>query len=310
MGNSAIYVSLPNVTSDYEAIVSAIRAQVEDGSALSYLPEDVPQTVADGYLAQLSLLAESHANPRQPILEAPWLSTTPGNGFLLKPLSRGSVRINVSDPDAEPLIDYRTAENPIDLDVMAAFTPFFRRYFETETLQALGPREVSPGANVTAAEDIIEYMRDVITPSFMHPCCTASMMPESKGGVVGPDLKVHGLGKVRVADISIIPLLPGTHTSATAYAIGEKVSRSDRVRSSLRVLMRTRLRISSSGPIPRSPRSRGARRGGPGSRCKREALADAILVYSTDSLSSSKAVESHRSVSPWLLPSRLGTGFV
>lgn len=224
MGNSAIYVSLPNVTSDHEAITSAILAQVEDGSALSYLPEDVPPAVADGYLAQLILLASSHANPRQPILEAPWLSTTPGNGFLLKPLSRGSVRLNASDPDGEPVVDYRTAENPVDMDVMAAFTPFFRRYFETETLQALGPSEVAPGANVTDPEEIKEYMRGVITPSFMHPCCTASMMPESKGGVVGPDLKVHGLGGVRVADISIMPLIPGTHTSATAYAIGEKVS--------------------------------------------------------------------------------------
>lgn len=224
MGNSAIYVSLPNVTADYESIVSAINEQVSEGTYIDYLPSDVPQAVADGYLAQLALLSESHANPRQPILEAPWLSTTPGNGFLLKPLSRGSVRIDPADPDAEPIIDYRTAENPVDLEVMASFTPFFRRYFETETLQALGPSERRPGANVTEVADIIEYMRDVITPSFMHPCCTASMMPENKGGVVGPDLKVHGLGKVRVADISIIPLLPGTHTSATAYAIGEKVS--------------------------------------------------------------------------------------
>ena len=223
MGNSAIYVSLPNVTSDYEDIVAAIRAQVEDGTALSYLPDDVPAAVADGYLAQLSLLADSHANPRHPILESPWMSTAPGNGFLLKPLSRGSVRLNASDHDAEPVIDYRTAENPIDMDVMAAFTPFFRRYFETEIMQGLGPTEVAPGADVTDPEEIKEYMRGVITPSFMHPCCTASMMPESKGGVVGPDLKVHGLGSVRVADISIIPIIPGTHTSATAYAIGEKV---------------------------------------------------------------------------------------
>ncbi len=49
------------------------------------------------------------------------------------------------------------------------------------------------------------------------------MMPVEKGGVVGPDLKVHGLGRLRVVDMSIIPMIPGTHTSATAYAIGEKV---------------------------------------------------------------------------------------
>ena len=224
MGNSAIYVPLPNITSSHELITSAILAQVEDGSALSYLTEDVPLTVAEGYLDQLTLLAASHANPEQPILEAPWISSAPATAFLLKPLSRGSVRLNASDPDGEPVVDYRTAENPIDLDVMASFTPFFRRYFATGTMAALGPTEVAPGAEVTDAEEIKEWLRGVIIPSLMHPCCTASMMPESKGGVVGSDLRVHGFGGVRVADISVVPIIPGAHTSATAYAIGEKVS--------------------------------------------------------------------------------------
>ena len=224
MGNSAIYLSLPVITEDSADIVAAIRAQIEDGSALDYLSEGTPESVKDGYLAQLAVLADALENPEHPVLEAPWMSSTPGGGFLLKPLSRGTVQLNPEDHDAEPIVDYRTGANPIDMEVMSRFLPFFRRYYETETMQALGAREVSPGANVTAVEDITEYIRNTITPSFMHPCCTASMMPKEKGGVVGPDLKVHGLERVRVADISIIPIIPGTHTSATAYAIGEKVS--------------------------------------------------------------------------------------
>lgn len=224
MGNSAIYVSLPNVTPDHEAIVSAIRAQVSNGTAASHLPHDVPASVAEGYAAQLSLLADSLSNPQHPVLEAPWMGTVPATGFLLKPLSRGSVRINASNPDAEPVIDYRTASNPVDMDIMASYIPFFRQYFSTPTMTALGAHEVAPGADVVSVEGIKEYLRGAVIGSFMHPCCTASMMPESKGGVVGPDLRVHGLGGVRVADISVVPLIPGTHTSATAYAIGEKVS--------------------------------------------------------------------------------------
>ena len=73
---------------------------------------------------------------------------------------------------------------------------------------------------------MIEYTKDQMTFSFMHPCCTAAMMPKAKGGVVGPDLKVHGADGLRIVDMSVLPLLPSSHLSATAYAVAEKVSSS------------------------------------------------------------------------------------
>jgi choline dehydrogenase-like flavoprotein len=224
MGNSAIYIPLRNVTDHYMDIIHLITEQVESGTALDYLPSDVPDEVKKGYLAQLTLLAKSHAHPEQAILEAPWMSSAPGGGFLLKPLSRGTVMLNPEDHDAEPIVDYRTASNPVDLHVMASFLEFLRRYYATPTMKALGAVEQQPGAGVTKIEDIIESFRGGVTPSFMHPCCTAAMMPKEKGGVVGPDLKVHGVDGLRVVDLSIVPLIPGTHTSATTYAIGEKAA--------------------------------------------------------------------------------------
>ena len=50
------------------------------------------------------------------------------------------------------------------------------------------------------------------------------MMPRAMGGVVGPDLKVHGADGLRIVDMSVLPLLPSSHLSATAYAVAEKVS--------------------------------------------------------------------------------------
>jgi choline dehydrogenase-like flavoprotein len=61
------------------------------------------------------------------------------------------------------------------------------------------------------------------SPTTAHPIGTAAMAPRELGGVVGPDLTVYGTRKLSVADNSIIPLIPSTHTSSTAYAIGEKV---------------------------------------------------------------------------------------
>jgi choline dehydrogenase-like flavoprotein len=71
----------------------------------------------------------------------------------------------------------------------------------------------------------------------MHPCCTAAMMPKPKGGVVDKDLKVHGAKGLRVVDMSVLPLVPAAHLSATAYAVGEKVSGFSAGRGSLVVVL-------------------------------------------------------------------------
>ncbi|KAK2808859.1 hypothetical protein FQN50_004335 [Emmonsiellopsis sp. PD_5] len=223
MENSAIYIPLSNITADYADIAAFVRSQISDGLAASFLPEGTPDTVIAGYEAQLEILANAFEHPKHPVFESPSMGP-PSLAFLLKPLSRGTVMIDPENHDAEPIISYRTLSNPIDLDLIALYLQFLRRFHESEGMKVLEPVETAPGANVTDIEGLKEYTRETAQASYMHPCCTAAMMPLEKGGVVGPNLKIHGLDRVRVADISIVPLIPGTHTSATAYAIGEKAA--------------------------------------------------------------------------------------
>lgn len=223
MGNSAAYVALQHVTPQWENIVADIRAQIEDRSALSYLPASAGETVQEGYLAQLEVLAQALEHPEHPILEMPF-ATGPGTAFLLKPLSRGSVVLNSSNHDATPIVNYATGANPIDLEIMASYVDYFRRIYATDTWQALGAVEVSPGANVTSPDALVEFVKNTVIQSLMHPCCTAAMLPREKGGVVDSSLSVYGIPGLRVADCSIIPTVPAAHTTTTAYAIGEKVS--------------------------------------------------------------------------------------
>jgi choline dehydrogenase-like flavoprotein len=231
-GNTAIYVSLPHLTPDFTTITAQIRQMaLSSTAAASHLPADlrtIPSIVA-GYQAQLVALANLLDNPSSPSLESPWAtSQVPAHtawSFLLHPLSRGTVRLDPSSPLSQPILDYRSASNPIDMDLHVAHIRYLRQLLATPTMQAHGASEIGPGAAVAADDEALkEYIRSKSYLSFMHPCCTAAMMPENKGGVVGPDLKVHGAKGLRVADMSVMPLVPAAHLSATAYAVGEKVS--------------------------------------------------------------------------------------
>ena len=220
--SNAVYVGLPNITKDYAEIAANVEKQLKDGSFASFLPPGSPDTVKEGYKAQLAILANELRDWRSPVFESIIQGGPASSGYLLKPLSRGSVHLNASAPDGEPAILYGTAAHPADVAILSSFIPFLRRQLETPTFKALGASELYPGGNVTTATELEAYVRRTASGSFAHPCCTAPMMPRNKGGVVGPDLRVHGVQGLRVVDFSIAPLIPGTHTSATVYALAEK----------------------------------------------------------------------------------------
>ena len=232
-GNSAIYVSLPHLApSHFRSITHTIRQMAQNGSASAYLPADIrtnPAIIA-GYKSQLLALASLLENPASPSLETPWATSefpigTTAWSFLLHPLSRGTVRLDLASPLSQPILDYRAASNPVDLQIHLAHVHYLRNLFLTPTLAAQGAVELGPGA-ATAADDALltDYIKKNSLLSFMHPCCTAAMMAREEGGVVGRDLKVHGARGLRVVDVSVLPFLPGAHLSATAYAVGEKAA--------------------------------------------------------------------------------------
>ena len=68
-------------------------------------------------------------------------------------------------------------------------------------------------------EKIKEFAREFVGPVF-HPVGTASMMKREEGGVVNPELKVYGTSNVRVADVSILPLV----SSSNVYLQQRKLS--------------------------------------------------------------------------------------
>lgn len=228
MSNSAIFVPLPNISITYPTILDQIRliANATDPSALHLPPSyNNDPTLIAGYRAQLLALADLLANPHAPSLESAFATGTSVAAVLLHPLSRGTARLNITHPFEVPIIDYRSASNPADLSLHLAHTRYLRRMTRMRALQALGAVETQPGEEVAQTdESLLGWIRGNTVQSYMHPCCTAAMLPRARGGVVGPDLKVHGASGLRVVDASVFPVLPSAHLSATTYAVAEKVS--------------------------------------------------------------------------------------
>ena len=92
------------------------------------------------------------------------------------------------------------------------------------SMQQLGPVEQTPGTSISTDQQLATWVSSSVGSTTAHTCCTAHMGPQENGGVLTPELLVHGVTGLSVGDISLIPLIPGTHTCATVYAIAEKVS--------------------------------------------------------------------------------------
>ncbi|KAI1428598.1 hypothetical protein F5Y12DRAFT_730759 [Xylaria sp. FL1777] len=213
-------LSLQLATENYSAIAAEARSRDPAAS----LPSDVDPTVLEGYKKQRELLIQQFEGQDAAVGTLHWGTSSSSLIYHLKPLSRGTVKINSTDPLANPVLDYRTATDPIDLAVYVALFRRNRELFAAPDMALLGPVEASPfGAQLQTDEEIIAVLRQQINPSNAHQCCTAAMLPRDLGGVVDSEWNVYGVQGLRVADISYWPFQTSGAPSATMYASGEKV---------------------------------------------------------------------------------------
>ena len=220
-GNTVAFLPLAEFAPDLQALISTADAS----ASYSSLYPDAPPSVIAGYEAQKQEILRLYASSTTSVQETGWNTGTVMPITLLKPLSRGSIMINTTDPLADPVVDFASLSVESDLDILVAALRKNREFIASPAMQELGPIiELSPGANVTSDEDLKDAFRQLLAPTYSHPCCTCPMMPEELGGVVGPDLLVYGVRSLSVVDASIMPIIPSAHLSATVYAVAEKAA--------------------------------------------------------------------------------------
>ncbi|OJD14192.1 hypothetical protein AJ78_05432 [Emergomyces pasteurianus Ep9510] len=222
--NSIAFLSLPMITDNTKVLIDNLKAQVSS----TYLPEVYSSELLAGFEAQRKILARQLGDGCVSALEFPFGGSGGVPNSIQKPLSRGTVHLNASNPHGEPIVRYNAFTNPFDRAQMATFIAFTRRYFKTNALVDMQPQEVSPGEDAKTEDEIIAKLIAggplSLSPSFAHPSSSCPMMPRDKGGCVSPELRVYGTKKLSIIDASIIPIIPSAHLQATMYAIAEKAS--------------------------------------------------------------------------------------
>ncbi len=144
------------------------------------------------------------------------------NSAYLRPRSRGTVRLAASDPRAAPLIDPNYWSDPRDRAMSLAGLEMAREIFRMPALAKFILAERMPGPDVTGEADLIDYACRTCKTDH-HPVGTCRM-GEGPEAVVAPDLRVHGLIGLRVADASVMPRIVSSNTNAPTIMIGEKAS--------------------------------------------------------------------------------------
>ncbi len=146
------------------------------------------------------------------------------NALLLRPRSRGSVRLQSRDPLALPLIDTGIFSDPEDLRVSIEGFRFARKVLASEPIAAMIVQEIFPGADVVSDEDIATHCRRTVKTGY-HPVGTCRMgRDDDPLAVLSPDLSVRGVKGLRVIDASMMPTIVSGNTNAAVMAVARRAA--------------------------------------------------------------------------------------
>jgi choline dehydrogenase len=155
--------------------------------------------------------------------------TGPDNAFtflpgLVRPASRGSLRLASADPNVPPVIDPGYLTAAADVDALVSAVGLCREIMAQPAIAKWTKREVFPGPAARTEAEIGRYVRDnAIT--YHHQVGTCKMGAiDDPAAVVGADLRVRGIEGLRVADASIMPKVPAGNTNAPSIMIGERAA--------------------------------------------------------------------------------------
>ncbi|XP_022186303.2 glucose dehydrogenase [FAD, quinone] [Nilaparvata lugens] len=150
--------------------------------------------------------------------------------LLLRPYSRGYVRLRSKNPFHYPVINPNYFEDPRDVATLVEGIKIGLRVSQGSVFKQFNSRLHRiplPGCHkYPFASDIYwECCARHLSMTIYHPVGTCKMGPEGDPtAVVDPRLRVVHIGNLRVADASIMPTIVSGNTNAPTIMIGEKAA--------------------------------------------------------------------------------------
>lgn len=153
--------------------------------------------------------------------------TGPDNGFsmlggLVRPASRGDLRLSGPNADDPIMIDLGALSEQEDVDALVASVRQCREIGRSQALAGWEPTEIYPGPEVSD-DDLEQYVRESVV-TYHHQVGTCKMGVDELSVVDPTSFAVHGLKGLRIADASIMPLVPTGNTNAPAIMIAERAA--------------------------------------------------------------------------------------
>ena len=143
-----------------------------------------------------------------------------GNCVLLRPESRGYVRIKSADPRQAPAINPNYLATQKDLDTVTAGVAAMRRIFQAPAMARYIAEEIEPGVQCDNDAELLDFIRRRGSTTY-HPVGTCRMGQDPKA-VVDEHLRMRGFSGLRVVDASIMPAVVSGNTNAATIMNAEK----------------------------------------------------------------------------------------
>ncbi|MFO1058730.1 MAG: GMC oxidoreductase [Dongiaceae bacterium] len=187
------------------------------------------KSAAAGALPDTQILFRAAPLGGKPYLEPftrPVPDTYACRAVLVRPESRGWIELASADPDDLPRIHQNFLEREADWRGIRAGLELVRDLGRQKRLDGFRASERSNGLRTTAELDA--HIRANAATAH-HPAGTCRMgLAGDPMAVVDPELRVHGLERLRVVDASAMPDLVGGNINAVIIMMAEKIA--DRMR--------------------------------------------------------------------------------
>jgi choline dehydrogenase-like flavoprotein len=141
---------------------------------------------------------------------------------VVKPRSRGYVRLRSASADDMPLVSPHLLRDPADARTMIAGQRFFLEAFRTKPLSERIERIVAPDPKDASDDALLAYCRRFVKTNY-HPSGTCRMGPAGDPlAVLDSCLRVRGIERLRVCDLSAMPNINAGNTAAPAMMLGSR----------------------------------------------------------------------------------------